>query len=138
MVGHYAERNVGLVVVTVLFVGKLSQFLNQRLEHVGVVIRFLALNSHAEALETHAGINMLGGQRHQLARCQTIELHENEVPDFNHQRIILVNEGYGIDFLTLVVIAEVDVDFGARAARTGIAHLPKIILFIPIKNTIFW
>ena len=84
VVGHYAERDVGLVVFTVLLVGKLRQFLDQRLEHVGVVVRLLALNSHAEAFEAHAGIHVLGGQRHQLAGGQTVELHENEIPYLNH------------------------------------------------------
>ena len=48
----------------------------------------------------------------------------------------LVDELYAGHFGAVVVVAEVDVDFGARAAGTRRAHLPKIVMLIAEKYSV--
>ena len=52
-----------------------------------------------------------------------VELDEDEVPDLHDARVVAVDvRAAGF------VRRAVDVDFGARAARAGVAHLPEIVL----------
>src|SRR5207302_8995146 len=54
-----------------------------------------------------------------------IELNENQVPNLEAPRIILVHESSA----RVAVRRKIDMQLGARPARTGIAHHPKIIGF---------
>ena len=71
-------ENVGLVVGN-LGVGKVGKI-------------FRALNDAGDALETHAGVHVLGGQRREGAVGVGVELDEDEVPDLDAAGVAFVHE----------------------------------------------
>ena len=54
-----------------------------RLPQVDVVVVHLALQDPADALEAHAGVDVLGRQRLELAVGVAVELDEDQVPDLD-------------------------------------------------------
>ena len=137
MVGNDAHGNVNRLVLAVGLASHLPQLLDQRLENIGVVIGLLALYRHAEAFKTHARIHVFFRQLHQTSVGAAFKLHEHVVPDFHHQRVVVVHAfaaGHAPPFL---VRTQVNVDFGTWAARAGIAHLPEIVLFAAEQNPVF-
>ena len=72
--------------------GHLLDRLEDRREHVGVVVARLALQHRRDALEAHAGIDVLRRQRRQLPVRAAVELDEDEVPDLDHVRRARVDE----------------------------------------------
>ena len=92
------------------------------------------MNDRSHALETHAGVNVLRGQRRECAVGIRVELDEDEIPDFDAARIALVDERtFGV-----AGGREVNVQFGARAARAGFAHHPKIVLLVAADDVDGW
>lgn len=73
-------------------------------------------------------------QFHELAVSQTVVLHEHKVPDFNHLRVVHVDEVAARNLSAGSIVAEVDVDFGARTARTGFAHFPEIVVLVAVDD----
>ena len=137
VVGTDTHGDVGLAVGTILPARLGGKRLDKRLEDVGVVVGGLALHHHAETLETHAGIDMLGLERLELARCEAVELHEHEVPDFDDERVVLVDQLAARQGGTLGVGTQVDMDLAARAARTLVAHLPEVVLLRAFEYALF-
>ena len=80
---------------------------------------------------------MLGRERLQRAIRLTVELHEDIVPDLDDLRVVLVDQLDARHFRTLRVVTQVDMDFGARTARTRVAHLPEVIMFVTVDDTVF-
>ena len=66
--------------------------LDDGLEHVGVIVRVLALHHTDEALEAHTRINDVHGQLLQRTIGLTVILHEHEVPDFDNLRVVLIDQ----------------------------------------------
>jgi hypothetical protein len=62
VVGDHAHGDVGLLSLPYSFPHCFAKCLDQRLEHIGVVVAALALQHHAQTLEAHAGIHVLRGQ----------------------------------------------------------------------------
>ena len=50
----------------------------------------------------------------------------------------LVDQREAIDGLTLFLRADVDMDLGARAARTLVTHLPEVVVLIPVDDALSW
>ena len=105
MVGHHAHGNVDLL----LLVGTLSvgtggcgeaifkagehfYLCDNRLEDVCVIVGVLSLQHAHQTLESHAGVDDVHGEGLQTAVSLSVVLHEDDVPDFNHLRIVLVDE----------------------------------------------
>ncbi len=122
MVGDDAEGGklvaCGLRTIEV-FLGR-----DQRFEEIDVVIVVDALQDGRNPLQTHAGIN--GGLGEIFARAigLLVELHENEVPDFDEPVAILIRAAGRASGNAFAMIIE---DFGTRAARTGVTHGPEIV-----------
>ena len=131
MVGDYAEGHVGLLVGAVFMAGKLLDAVDAGGEHVGVVIGSLALKHHAQAFEAHACVDVLVGQRLQVAVGLAHELHEHQVPDLDHQRVVGIHQLFAGDLGPFGVGAEVDVDLAAGAAGAGVAHFPEVVVLVP-------
>ena len=62
-----------------------------------------------------------------------VVLHEHEVPYLYHLVVVGVHERGSGHCGPLLVSAQVDVDFAARSARTGLAHLPEIVVLVAQK-----
>ena len=137
MVGNHAHSHINLVVLAIFLARKFRDFGNHRGEDVGVVVGGFSLESHTEALEAHAGIDYLGGERFERVVGLAVELHKHEVPDFNHLGVVLVDQLGAGHFGTLLGRTEVDMDFRAGAAGTGLAHLPEVVVLVAVDDVRF-
>ena len=128
VVGDDAHGDVVLFTLSIGAAAEGGDLLDEGLEDVGVVVRLLALYHHAEALEAHAGVDMLGLQGLQCAVGEAVELHEDEVPYLDDEGVVLVDEFFTGHFGFLLGAAEVDMYLAAGAAGTLLAHLPEVVL----------
>ncbi len=110
---------------------------NDGLKYIGIVIGFFTLQGHAQPFKSHTCIHMLLRKIFQLATFFAIELDEYQVPDFNHQRVVLIYQLCTAHLFTVDLIAQVDVDLGTGSARTDFAHLPEIVFFRSIKDALW-
>ena len=145
MIGEHAvARRVG-VPVGVRLVDDLPHHVEQRLEEVGVVVVGDALHHGRDPFESRAGVDRGLRERLQHAVRLPVELHEDEVPDFEEAPCLRTfHERVERELLSLAIgplsgrpggelevlrhVREVDVDLGARAAGTGVGHLPEVVL----------
>ena len=103
----------------VAIAGQPPHFVEQRHEEVGVVVRVPVLHDGRDPLEPHAGVDGRSGQRHERAVGAPLELHEHVVPD--------------LDFRIAAGAAH-EIDFGAAAAGTGVAHLPEVVVHAKLED----
>ena len=105
-------------------------------EEVGVEVRVLALQHCRDPLEPGAGIDRGLRQGRERPVGRPVELHEDEVPDLEEASFLgqPLELFLGNDFLRPCATAplrlplEVDVDLAAGPARTGVPHLPEVVL----------
>ena len=124
VVGDHLHRDVMLFAGPVRFVGERGDTLDEGREQVGVVVRHLVLHDRGDALEPHPGVDRGLGQPDELPLRVPVELHEDEVPDFDKAVAVLVRTAGRPAGDRRAVVVE---DFGARAARAGVAHRPEIV-----------
>ncbi len=134
MVGNHSDGHIHLLALAISVAREARNGGNQRCKHIGVVVRLLALQSHAQALKTHTGVDHLSRQRLQRAVGLAVILHEHKVPNLNHLRIVLVHQRSAVYSCAFLIASEVYMNLGARAARAGVAHLPEIVMSIAIDN----
>ena len=96
---------------------------------------FCALDDRAGALKAHAGIDVFRGQLAEGAVGLGVVLDEDEVPDFDAEVGVVVDEVAAGDGVALR--REIDVEFGARTARTGFAHHPEVVLHVAVDDLDF-
>ena len=128
---------------TVFFPAQLFDGVKNRAENIRLVIRdgraevgeiFCALEDAGHALETHAGVHVLGGQRRKRAVGIRVELDENEVPDLDALGTAFVHQRA----LGVALLRKINVQFAARAARAGFAHHPEIVFAIARNDVNHW
>ena len=83
MVGHAADADAVGVVALVSESQRVGDRGDDRLEDVGLEHRADTLQAGRGPLEAHAGIDVLLGQRLELARPGAVELGEDQVPDLD-------------------------------------------------------
>src|SRR5208282_5045437 len=78
------------------------------------------------AIKAHAGIDGSLRQRSERSICVAVELHENEIPDFDVAATVA--RKFAI-LVTLIggSVAHVVVNLAARAAGAGVTHGPEIL-----------
>ena len=136
VVGDHAHGHVGTFVVSVTLPGHRRDAADRRLENVRIVVRFLALKDHAQALEAHAGVDVARRKLLERSVGLAVELHEDQVPDLDHLRVA------GIDHLParlgrdLRLVAQVEVDLRAGAAGARLAHLPEVVVLVAADDVI--
>ena len=145
--------NVALLVrlrqcALVVLAAELRQLVKDGLEDVGVVVADLrgfevgevlrALDDAGEALEAHAGIDMLRGQRGEGAVGVGVVLDEDVVPDLDAAGVAAIDE---LCAFALAVFAqldgaggEVDVNLRAGAAGAGVGHHPEVVLLVAVDD----
>ena len=91
VVGDDPHRHVGLLVLAVAVAAYPAYLVEHAGEYVGVVVAPLALEHSAEPLESHSGVDVLGGKGLEVAVSHSLVLHEHEVPYLYHVRVALVD-----------------------------------------------
>ena len=91
MVCDDAHGYIGLLVLAVLAMTDLADLLQHRLEDIGVVVGGLTLDGTHETLEAHTGVDHFLRQRLQRSVRFAVILHEDDVPDLDDLRVILVH-----------------------------------------------
>src|SRR5206468_1129607 len=84
-----------------------------------------ALNDCGHALKSHSRVDVPLWQSRESSIRVRIELNENQVPNLEAPRIILVHESSA----RVAIRRKIDMQLGTRSAWTGVAHHPKIIGF---------
>src|SRR5579871_4293833 len=85
-----------------------------------------ALDHRTDPLETHAGIDMPGGERLEGPVWQRVELDEYQIPNLNAQRASRIHQLRS----AVTVRSQINADLAIWAAWTRISHHPKIIFAI--------
>ena len=97
-----------------------------RREQVGAVVAGHPLLQRGQALQAHAGVDALQRQGLHGALGVAIVLDEHQVPDLEVAIAVVLTER------TIVAVGQlgtlVVVDLRARAAGTGVAHAPEVLL----------
>ncbi len=94
-------------------------------EAVGVVVRRDALDDAGGALEPHPGVDVLRRQRDELVSGAQVELHEDEVVELV-EAVAVARPAAGL--AAAVLLAAVEEDLGAGAARAGLGGLPEVVV----------
>ena len=136
MVGNNAHGDINVLVVAVFLAAHLTQLADERLEHVGIIVGFLALQGHAQALQSHTRVNHLVGQGFEATVNLAVILHEHEVPNLDDQGMILVDKRSSWHSGFFFFTAQVDVNLTARATGTRIAHFPEVVVGIAVEDVI--
>ena len=122
MVGDHAMA--GLERPVRILAGRLGRGQDQRPERVGIVVVVLALQDRGEPLQSQPGIDRGPGQRRARAGRVLVVLHEDQIPDLDEAVAILVRRS---GRASGNMVAMVEEDLRAWAARAGIAHAPEIV-----------
>ena len=120
----------------ILVSGKFLDLVDHAGEHVCIIVALLSLKYHAETLESHSSINVVVREQFKFAVRLSVILHEHKVPDFDHERVALVHEVASRNGCNLFVASEVNVDFTARAAWTGVTHFPEVVMLVSQKDMV--
>ncbi len=102
--------------------------LDQRHEEVDFVVRVHVLLDRRQPLEAHAGVHARRRQRRHrelaVGGLLPVELHEHEIPDLDVAVAVFVGRTRRPAPDRRSVVVE---DLRARAARTGVGHLPEVV-----------
>ena len=128
MVGDDAQGagGPGIVVVHVGLAGDVLAQLYEALHDVAVEEGALVLHDGGHALQAHARIEVAVRQLRHGAVLLAVELREHEVPEL--QEAVAVAAGRTVRASAAHLLAEVEVDLGARAAGAGGAGGPEVIV----------
>ena len=152
VVGDDAEGDIGFFLLGVAggaahwqcgavgFAAEFFDFVEDRTEDVGLVVRnarvgeigeiFCALDDRGDALEAHACVHMAGGEGRERAVGVGVELDEDEVPNLDALGGAFVDErATGV-----AGGGQVDMEFRAGAAGTGLPHHPEVVLLIAVDD----
>src|SRR5690606_38811484 len=94
---------------------------DQMTEKIGLEDAVHALQDGRHALQPHAGVDRGTRQVDALLLRHLLELHEDEVPEFEEAVAVLLGAA---GRPAPDMLATVDENLGAWAARTGVAHRP--------------
>src|SRR6185437_11112604 len=86
-----------------------------------------ALQHGSQAFQSHSRVNGWFWKRVERPAGIAIKLHEDQVPDFNVPPALAGKLAVSVAFVRRSG-AHVIVDFAARAAWSGIAHGPEVVL----------
>ena len=133
VVGHDPQRHVALVALPEPDAGTLLGALENAREEIGVVVRTNALEHRGQSLETGAGVDTGRGQRRHRAGRIPVELHEDEIPDFEKApgfrgRIVVVDTRDR---------AVVIVNLRTRPAGSRVAHRPEVLVLVEAEDLFF-
>jgi hypothetical protein len=130
MVGHDSQCGIGSRIFAVAGAEELGRPADDGSEQIAIEVGKLALHERRHALEPHAGIDGGARQGCHHATVIPVELHEDQVPDFDK-----APAGVARELLVFVpwlgrLRSQIVVNLRTGAAGAGFAHLPEVVLFI--------
>src|SRR5688500_2157645 len=134
MIRDDAQRPVGFRIATVGDTRQPGHMLDDRLIEVDVVDRLDLLHDHDQPLQTHAGIDMLPGERRAGAIRELDELHEDVVPDL--QIPLTVTTGCTLRRAAAMLGAAVEIDLRSGTIRSGCADGTPPVVFEPADSIV--
>ena len=114
---------------------QLCRPLDQRRKQIRLVIRNHALQHRRHPLQPHAGINRWLGQRIQLPAGIAVKLHEHQIPNLDIAAAVAREVAIRMSLLRRRR-AHVVVNFAARTAGAGVAHLPEVVFQPHLKDAV--
>ena len=139
VVGDDAHGDVVVRVAPGTLAGQLAHPRDERREQVGLPAGELALHDRGDALQTHAGVDGRPRQRRHAPAGVAVELHEHEVPDLE-PAVALAGRPLARPPGRLLgarqVVALVEMDLRAGAARPGVAHRPEVVLLAQAQDAV--
>ena len=120
MIGDHAQR----FVFQIVRLRELCRNFDQMLKQIDFIVRVDVLQHRRQSFQAHASVDARRGQRRQRAIGRAIELHENEIPDFDEAIAVFVRRSRRTAWNFRSVIVE---NLRARTARSRVCHLPEII-----------
>ena len=125
VVGQHAVRLGRDLVGAVGRAGLALDPLHDRLEAVRLVHGVDALQDRRAALDAHASVDVLLGQRGQRVVGVQLELHEHEVPEL--EEAVALAAGSAVVAAAALGRAAVEVELAAGAAGTDRTGLPEVV-----------
>ena len=121
-----AQRDVRLFrAVVVRDAGQAADFLQDLVHGVDIIDRVYALHDAGHSLKAHAGIDIGVSQWHVGTVFLSVELGENEVPEFHVA--VAVAAGLAVGLAAAVLGTSVEIHFAAGTAGTR-ADLPEVVV----------
>jgi len=113
---------------------------NQRQKQIRIIITALVLQNSRNALQTGAGIHIIGPQPLKHTIRPPIELNKNQIPQFNKPGAAAVDPAQMTAHIPHItpVRPQINMNFAARPARPACAHFPEIILATAEQNPLLW
>ncbi len=96
----------------------------------------LALHSTNQTLETHTCVYHVHGQFFKTAISLAVELHEDEVPDFNHLWVVLIHEFASRHLCLFLWSTGIEMYFRTRTTRTRVTHFPEVVVLVTIDDVV--
>ena len=121
-------------IIVVRFTYQLADGIQKRCEEAGVVVVEFALFDRDHTLEPHPRIDARFGQRMKLSLLISFVLHEDKVPDLEESVTLATHHILRRVEVLLSLIVE---DLATRTARTGITHLPEVVLIPKTHDALF-
>ena len=134
VVGDYAERDIGLIVLTVALSGNTGDMIGDIADGIDVKQRVDILHDTGQTLQTHAGVDVLLLEFGIVVVTVVVKLGEYVVPDL-HIAVAVATDG-AARLAAAILLAAVVVDLRARTARTG-AVLPEVVLLAEAEDAVF-
>ncbi len=132
---HAVRREVGVHFLFGL-AGKFAKFRHGRGEEVGLIVGILVLEDGDDALEAHAGVDILVRKRDQGVLINAVVLHEDQVPQLHVTVAVAVHAADMVRIVALLAVirAHIHMNFGAGTARTGVGHFPEVLFTAEIHD----
>ena len=137
MIHHHAHGDVLLLILTILASRHVAQHLNEWLENVSIIVRSLTLQRAHQTFKAHARVNHLGRQSFKRTICLTVVLHEYEIPNLNHLRVVFVHQLTTRHLCFLLFRTRIHMNLRAGATRSRVTHLPEVVMLVTIDDVIF-
>src|SRR5450432_1672668 len=97
---------------------------NQGPKQIDIVVIMNPLQNCGDALQSHSGVNRGLGKIYEVTTAALLELHKNEIPDFDEPVTIGIRRSWRATWDRVAMIIK---DLRTWPARTCISHPPEII-----------
>ena len=136
MVGHYSHSHIDVLLLAITEAAEVADGFDDGLEDVGIVVGLLALNGANQAFEAHAGVDNVHSKRFEMSISLALVLHEDDVPDLDNLRVVLVDEFAARHFSLFLSRTTIEMNLRARSARTCVAHFPEVIMLVAVDDVV--